>query len=182
MEEYPRLQKTRKMLDVIHRAIQDAEQHGDPGIRIVWTRGSSFTQASVLLSYFRQGENSAREIDLVEELHLGPGETLGLFRWAESEGYILPSYGGTSRSADFAMPTLDHLEGKGYELIGELPDPQERLVLIMESAIRAVRSDQSLTKEERQKRIDWFEEAKFVVRTFGVEAAKAVWRGDVPPM
>ncbi len=119
---------------------------------------------------------------LANELGLGGGETVGLFRWAESEGYIRPNYGGGNRNAEVVLASLDHLEGKGYELIGELPDPRERLALVLEAASRAVRKDESLDPKEKQRRIDWLEEAKFVVRTFGVEVAKAVWRGDIPPV
>jgi hypothetical protein len=66
--------------------------------------------------------------------------------------------------------------------IGEMPDPQERLALIMDAAIRAVDRDERLDKDEKKKRIDWFEELKIVVRTFGIEGAKAVLRGELPPI
>lgn len=181
MARYPRLQKTQKMLDVLDRTIREAEQHGDPEVQVSLSRGG-LGDAQLELSYFPRDESNSRKVNLVEELGLGGGETVGLFRWAESEGYISPDYGGGNRNAELVLASLDHLEGKGYELIGELPNPQERLALVLESAIRVVRSDQSLAPEERQRRIDWFEEAKFVVRTFGVEAAKAVLRGDLPPM
>ena len=65
---------------------------------------------------------------------------------------------------------------------GDMLLAQERLALILEAAIRAVQKDDSLDKDEKKKRIDWFEEAKIVVRTFGIEGAKAVLRGDIPPM
>jgi hypothetical protein len=181
VERYPRLQKVQRMLDVLDRTITEAErQGGDPEVKILIARGGR--EARVDLSYFHQEELNARHVNLAEELGLSVGETVGLFRWAESEGYIRPNYGSGSRDADTAFAVLDHLESAGYELIGELPDPQERLALVLDAAILAVRRDQSLTPEQRQQRIDWFEEAKFVVRTFGVEVAKAVWRGDLPPM
>jgi hypothetical protein len=74
------------------------------------------------------------------------------------------------------------LETRGYELIGELPDPQERIVVILEGAIRAVQRDDRLDDAEKKKRVDLLEEAKWVVRTFAIEVAKAVWRGDLPPI
>ena len=180
MEQYPRLQKVQRLLDVLDRTITEAERQGDPQVLIMLARGAG--EAQLKLTYYGQGGREAHDVDLAGELGLSVGETVGLFRWAESEGYIRPNYGSGGREADIAIASLEHLESKGYELIGELPDPQERLALVLEAAIRAVRSDQSLTPEERQRRIDWFEEAKFVVRTFGVEVAKAVLRGDLPPM
>jgi hypothetical protein len=181
VESYPRLQKLQRMLDVLDRTIAEAERRqGDPEVRILIARGGD--EAGVHLSYHDEETYTTHNINLGEELGFGSGETIGLFRWAESEGYIRPNYGSGGRDADTAMAVLDHLESTGYELIGELLNPEERLALILDAAIRAVQRDQSLTPEERQRRIDWFEEAKFVVRTFGVEVAKAVWRGDLPPM
>jgi hypothetical protein len=73
------------------------------------------------------------------------------------------------------------LETEGYELIGEPPDPQERLALILEAAIRTVK-DNSLDEAAKKRRVDWFEELKIVVGTFGIEGARAVLRGGIPPM
>jgi hypothetical protein len=180
VEGYPRLLKVQKMLSVLDRAIKEAEQGGDPEVRVWIARGSG--ESKVDLSYYCEEGVHTHHVNLVEELGLSGGETVGLFRWAESEGYIRPNYGSGSRTANIVTATLEHLETEGYELIGELPDPEERLALILDAAIQAVQRDQTLEPEERQRRIDWFEEAKFVVRTFGVEVAKAVWRGDLPPM
>jgi hypothetical protein len=174
VERDPRLQKVQRMLGVINRALTQAEQDGEPGIRVFVIWGGPEVGVEVL--------HGTHRIKLAEELGLSGGETVGLFRWAESEGYLRPNYGRSGRNSETPLGVLEHLESAGYELIGELPDPQERLTLILDAAIQAVQRDQSLKPEERQRRIDWFEEAKFVVRTFGVEAAKAVWRGDLPPI
>ncbi len=50
----------------------------------------------------------------------------------------------------------------------------------LEEAIRAVQRDNSLDEAAKKRRVDWFEELKIVVRTFGIEGAKAVPRGDIP--
>ena len=102
------------------------------------------------MSYFRRHELNARRINLAGELDLSGAETVGLFRWAEAAGYIHPTYGGSmERSAPVTMGSLEYLQLKGYELIGELPDPQERLALILEAAIRAVQQDESVSKDEK---------------------------------
>jgi hypothetical protein len=170
------------MLSVIHQTITEAERRqGDPELRVSITRGGE--KAGVELSYDDMQIYSRRTINLQNELSLSGQETVGLFRWAESAGFIRPGYGGPlGRDAPTPMGVLEHLETEGYELIGEMPSPEERLALILDAAARVVQQDQSLTPEERQERIDCFEEAKFVVRTIGVEVAKAVWRGDLPPM
>lgn len=174
MERYPRLQKVQRVLGVINQALAQAEQAGEPGIRVFVVWGGSNVGVEVV--------HGTQRINLAEELGLSGGETVGLFRWAESAGYLRPNYGRGGRDSEAPLGVLEHLETEGYELIGELPDPQERLALILDAAIEAVQRDQSLKPEERQRRIDWFKEAKFVVRTFGVEVAKAVWRGDLAPM
>jgi hypothetical protein len=180
VKRYPRLQKAQSMLSVLHRTITEAERQGDPQVMVWLARGGG--EAKVELTYWDQGALSARRINLAEELGLGVGQMIGLFKWTESEGYIRPNYGGRSRDADVVIASLEHLESKGYELIGELPDPQERLAIILDAAIQAVRRDQSLAPAEQKRRIDLFEEAKIVVRTLGIEVAKAVWRGELPPM
>jgi hypothetical protein len=159
--------------------IEAERQAGDPQVVTIIAREGR--ESEVVLTYFPRGGGRA-DVNLAEELGFSGPETVGLFRWAESEGYIRPSYGSGGRNANTATASLDHLEGKGYELIGELPDPQERLALILDATIQAVPRDISLGPEEKQQRIDWFEEAKIVVRTLGIEVAKAVWRGDLPPM
>jgi hypothetical protein len=183
VEQYPRLQNVQRMLGLIHQAITQAERGSNPGVTVLVAPGGD--QAGVYLRVVGSPDVGMQQTSLAEELSLSGGETVGLFKWAESEGYIRPSYGGSAQiSPGTEVPAagLDHLETKGYELIGELPDPQERLALILEAAIRAVQSDDSLSQAEKKRKINWFEEAKFAVRTFGVEVAKAVWRGDLPPM
>ena len=99
-----------------------------------------------------------------------------------AEGYFTLTHVSTEISREpFVYIVPRSLTEKGLVAIGEMPDPQERLALILDAAIRAVQRDASLAPEEKKRRIDWFEEAKFVVRTFGVEVAKAVWKGDLPP-
>src|SRR5215210_6239212 len=133
------------MLDVLDRTIREAERRqGDPEVRIWITRGG-IGEAKLELFYTPPGELSTRRINLAGEVDLSGGETLGLWRWAIAEGYIRPSSGGGWAGGQVELSSLDHLESKGYELIGELPDPQERLVLILEAAIRAVQRDDSLT-------------------------------------
>jgi hypothetical protein len=73
------------------------------------------------------------------------------------------------------------LTEKGLVAIGEMPNPQERLILGLQAATSAVEKDRSLSPADKKRKIDWLEEGKFVVRTLGVEVARAVWRGDLPP-
>jgi hypothetical protein len=170
------------MLIALVEALKQAERESNPGVTILPVRGGE--QAGVYLRVVG-ADSVMQQISLAEELGLSGGETVGLFRWVESEGYISPNYGGSGYiRPDDEVPTagLDHLETKGYELIGELPDPQERLALILEAAIRAVQRDNSLDEAAKKRRVDWFEELKIVVRNFGIEGAKAVLRGDIPQM
>jgi hypothetical protein len=182
VERYPRLQKVQRMLVALDQALKQAELGSNPGVTILLVRGGD--QAGVYLRVIG-ADGILQQISLAEELGLSGGETVGLFRWAESEGYVRPNYGGSgyiSPGAEVPTAGLDHLETRGYELIGELPDPQERLELILEAAIRAVQRDNSLDEAAKKRRVDWFEELKIVIRTLGIEGAKAVLRGDIPSM
>ena len=183
MEQNPRQQNVQRMLGIINQAITQAERGNNPGVTILVAPGGD--QAGVYLRIVIGADIPMQRIALAEELGLSGGETVGLFKWAESEGYVRPNYGGSSQvSPGTEVPAagLDHLETKGYELIGELPNPQERLAVILEAAIRAVQRDDSLDEAAKKRQVGWFEELKIVVRTFGIEVAKAVWRGDLPPM
>ena len=124
MERYPRLQKVQRMLVVLEQALKQAERGSNPGVTILLVRGGD--QAGVYLRVVSAG-SVMQETSLAEELGLSGGEAVGLFRWAESEGYVRPNYGVSAQispSAEVPTAGLDHLETKGYELIGDLPDPQ----------------------------------------------------------
>jgi hypothetical protein len=180
VERYPRLQKVQRMLVVLDQALRQAEQGGSPGITAMIVREGP--DVGVHLLVWLDTEATERRINLAKELGLSGGETVGLFRWAEAAGFIRPNYGDGGPNVNIPTPSLEYLQPEGYELIGELPDPQERLALILEAAIRAVQRDDSLDEAAKKRRVDWFEELKIVVRTFGIEGAKAVLRGDIPPM
>ena len=163
MDEYPRLQNLQRMLGVIHGAITQAERGSNPGVTILVNPGGN--QAGVYLRAVGAADMGMQETSLAEVL--------------------CPNYGGSvpiNSGTEAQAAGLDHLETRGYELIGELPDPQERIVVILEGAIRAVQRDDRLDDAEKKKRVDLLEEAKWVVRTFAIEVAKAVWRGDLPPI
>lgn len=174
MEEYPRLQKAQRMLESLNRALTDAEQEGMSGVMVTVVRGHPFPK--VILNV------GGRQTDLADNLGLSGAETVGLFGWLESAGYIKPHFGDRARNAPWLMGSLEYLEREGYELIGELPNPQDRLAFVLEAAIRATRKDASLGEDEKKRRIDWFEEAKIAVRTLTIEVAKGVWKGDLPTM
>jgi hypothetical protein len=174
MEQYPRVQKAQRMLEVINRIITEAEREGAPGVQVL-----TVFEGPEVGVHLRYGSHT---VDLAGELELGGGEVVGLFGWAESAGYVRPHYDTGGRHSEVPMGLLYHLEDAGYEQIGELPNPQERLVLILEAAIRTTRKDRRLDDTEKRRRIDLLEEGKFVLRTLGVEVAKAVWRGDISPM
>jgi hypothetical protein len=100
-------------------------------------------------------------IHLEEELSLSGGEAIGLFIWLEEADYIRPEWRYGKRRREEGSGTLDCLTERGYELLGELPDPQERLILGLEAASRAIARDPNLSPDEKGRRIDWLEEGKF---------------------
>jgi hypothetical protein len=85
------LQKVQRMLVVLEQAIKQAERGSNPGVTILLVRGGD--QAGVYLRVVG-ADSVMQEISLAEELGLSGGETVGLFSWAESEGYVRPNYGG----------------------------------------------------------------------------------------
>jgi hypothetical protein len=73
MEQYPRVQKVQRMLDVINRTITEAEREGAPGVQAltVWEG----PEVGVHLRY------GSHTVELAGELGLGGGEVVGLFGW-----------------------------------------------------------------------------------------------------
>lgn len=175
MERYPRLQKVQRMLDLLNRALVEAETAGTSGL-IVIRRVSPEPQVTVWNKY-----NDELVMNLAEELGLSGGETVGLFRWAESAGYISPNYGSRSRNNDTAQASLDHLESKGYEIIGELPDPGELLLLRLDAIQAAIEARQDLRPEEKEHATRALEELKHFLRGLPagivVEVASTFFRG-----
>ena len=179
VEGYPRLQRLQKILDVLDRTITEAERQGDPEVRVFIARGAG--EAKVELSYFRQEDLTDRRVNLAEALGLGGGETVSLFGLAESAGYIRPNYGMGGPGAQASMAVLDHLETSGYELIGELPNPGERLMLSLEAAEAAIDARQDLGPEQKEVARRALEELKHFLRGLppgvAVEVGSTFFRG-----
>jgi hypothetical protein len=179
VERFPRLLKVQNLLNVLDRAIAEAERQGDPQVVILMARGAG--EAQVELRY-AQGGLGDRHVNLAEELGLSSGETVGLFRWAEREGYIRPSYDSSGPQAETATAFLEHLESKGYELLGELPDPAERLLLSLQAMEAAIDARQDLRPEQKELATKALEELKEFLRGLppgiAVEVGSAVFRSS----
>ncbi len=112
-------------------------------------------------------------------LGMSGGETVGLLRRLGYDGYVRVDFG---RSRSFGRARVESLTDKGMREIGELPDPQERFLLGLEAAIRAIREDESIPGPGRSRRIDVLEEAKQIGRPLAVDIIKAMFRGEIPFM
>jgi hypothetical protein len=98
------------------------------------------------------------------------------------EHYVTCVHMPTERNYEpFVYVVPQSLTERGLLTIGEMPDPQERLSLILEAALAA--AVQASDRPEEKKRWQGLrEDFRFVLRTLGVEGAKVVLRGDIPPM
>jgi hypothetical protein len=167
------------MLNVLHRTITEAAQHGDPEVRVWIARGAD--EPRVELRYHRPHELNVRRINLAGELDLTGGETVSLFLWAESEGYFRPRYGGAGQGGNVEIAVLNHLETPGYVLIGELPDPGELLVQRLEAMQAAIDIRQDLRPEQKERARRALEEFKHFLRGLppgvAVEVGSAFFRG-----
>jgi hypothetical protein len=94
----------------------EAERQGDPQVLLIIVRGAG--EARMEMRYFGQGGREHHHVDLEQELGLTGGETVGLFRWAEAEGYIRPNYG--SRGREVATPSNTQATAKITHL-GDAP-------------------------------------------------------------
>jgi len=160
---YPAFDNQRAMLDAINRRLKESQGRGELALDL----------------WFHDVLNTADELSIPQAE--GAAIVQRLYREEFLEGKLGQGYKqGSGASVPFSRLKVEYLTSKGMQEIGEFPDPQQRLILGFDAALRTIRQDNSISEEEKKRKIDWFEEAKFVARTLTIDAAKAVFRGDVP--
>ncbi len=170
--KYPELDKQRRMLEILHRLLSEERERGNISLRLVLNPWGG-------LSVWGSDDGT----NVAEDLGISGAEAVGLFRRLDADGFIHANYGGKGYSREMlTLVFVDSLTEKGLREIEELPDPEERLVLGLEAAIRAIREDESLPGPERSRRIDVLEEAKQIGRPLAVNIIKAMFRGEIPFM
>jgi DNA-binding MarR family transcriptional regulator len=168
--EYPELDKQRRMLEILHRLLSEERERGELSLRLVlspWGGGGIPVR----------GRADAK--DVAKELGVSGPEAVGLFRRLVADGFIHADYGDKGyRRGTFTLVLVDSLTEKGLREIEELPPAEERLMLGLEAAIRAIREDGSMAQVEKRRRIDVLEEAKQIGRPLAVEIIKAIFHGQ----
>ncbi len=168
-ERYPQLTKDQKMLRFLHERMEEALDRGETYINLSYYSGE---RRAGLFIY--EGN-----IDIGEKFGARGARAVSIFKRLDRAGYLESDI---EHTADSGVTSFRGLLNPGLAEIGELPDARERLLLGLEAAIQMVRDDPNLTPEEKKRKLDWFEEGKFIVRTLGVETVKAWWRGELPLM
>ena len=169
-EKYPQLASDQKMLEFLYRKMQEVYDRDEEVLQLSYRSGQG---GPAYLRLYWEG------VDVGEKIGVRSAEAISMFKRLAQAGYIITD---VRPLESFGTPGVWGLTNDGLAQIGRLPDPQERLVLGLDAAIRSVQRDSTLGDEDKKRRIDWFEEAKIMVRTLGVETVKAVWRGDLPVM
>jgi hypothetical protein len=178
MSEQPRYPEKAHRESMLWDVYEWFQEQTDPQPRLWYHEVASM---GIPLATDRETETGT-EVDVVA-VERQSSQAINRFVRLVDEGYINAQLQkGVLGGPAFSSALVRGLTEKGLIEIGELPDPTERLVLGLDAAIRVIQRDPTLDEEERRRRIDWFEEAKFVVRTLGVETVKAIWRGDLPAM
>jgi hypothetical protein len=162
MSDYPAFNNQQAMLGAINRRLKESQEGGELAL-VLW-----FDDV----------------LGLADELGMPQAEGAAIAQRLYHEGFLEGNLGKgytvtLGVRVSFSMLKVEYLTSKGMQEIGEFPDPQQRLVLGFDAAIRTVQQDDSMPEAEKKRKIDWFEEAKIVVRTMAIETAKAVFRGDV---
>lgn len=97
------------------------------------------------------------------------------------EGYVtLVHMSKEITPAPWLLIVPQSLTDKGLIALGEMPDPQERFIVGLEAAIRAIREDGQMEEPEKKRRIDVLEEAKQIGRPLAVDIIKGILKGDFP--
>lgn len=167
--KYPELAKTHRLLEFLNRELGEAQKQGESVLMV------EFIDSGPAVGLYVGLAND----NVAELLGMSGGEAVGLLRRLSADGYVRVDFG---RHSSFGRARVESLTDKGLREIGELPDPQERFLLGLEAAIRAIREDESIPGPERSRRIDVLEEAKQIGRPLAVDIIKAMFRGEIPFM
>ena len=160
--EYSQQAKIHGMIELLHRELQKANEQGRP--RCVSTTGQGGSDVGVNVG---SGPTAA------QALGVSGGESVSLFRYVCSQGCVLTSP-QSDLSRSFSMVTVESISNRGLLEIGELPDPQQRFLMGLQAAIQAIREDDRINPEDKEKGIDWLEEGKQLGRPLTVEIIKAI--------
>jgi hypothetical protein len=170
MHTFPERQDRQKLLDQIHKAVEEAESTGGLGAVNVGIE-------DVMAWAEEEGISAAKGVRLFQQLY--------------QEGYFAgsigkPVFAATVRgqfykSIPFMMARIDYVTEPGLREIGQLPDPREELLMGLEAAIASVRKDPRLDEEEKRQKINWLQQIVDVGKQLTVEGVKSVLRGDVSP-
>jgi hypothetical protein len=124
---------------------------------------------------------------LGEEIQLNAAKTNAKVKELVDEGYLrihvipMPPARAAMRELMQTAITILALTDKGKLEIGVMPDPLQRLILGFEGTIRELEADRTLDEQEKNKRINWAQEAIALVRGLSVEVAARIITGELPP-
>lgn len=172
MAEYPQQTKIHGMIELIHRQLKKAYEQGESQLRVDYYAGGE--SVGVYMGSVSDPERAA-----ARTLGVSGGEAVSLFRYVCRQGYVSLNP-RSDISSSFGLVIVESISNRGLLEIGELPDPQQRFLMGLEAAIQAIREDDRIDQETKEKGIDWLEEGKQLGRPLTVEVIKAIWRGELP--
>jgi hypothetical protein len=116
---------------------------------------------------------------IAEDCGLSLEEAARILRMLAEERYIHAEFGSPTGMYSFNMVKVYDLLDRGRIEIGDLPDPQERFVAGLEKAIAAIRADQTLSDETKERRIRLAQGAIDFVRETGSHVAANIIAGGL---
>jgi len=157
------------MIALLHRELQKAYEQGKSALEVHYKTSGENVGVDVQ-AYTGQGENAALA------LGVPGGEALSLFRYVCNEELVHVSP-QSDLSSSIGIVIVEDISNRGLLEIGELPDPKERLLSGLETALRDIQLDPMLKPEEKEEKLNAGREAIEFIRGLAVEVSARVLMG-----
>jgi hypothetical protein len=166
--EYPEREKMYRVLKFLY----GSEQQG--GLRIK----SQHKEVKRLITRRVKAQRGVHDEetgeDILSKLDLSANEFLKTLDRLRNAGYIEAPI---KKYPSYDIYTFYYVTEVGLRALGMLPDPQAQFIQGLQAAIEAIKQDDRLTEEEKQREINWLQEGTVVARTLTIDAIKAIVSG-----
>lgn len=146
MSEYPQQEKANRLLELMNKELKKAHERGSSEVQFSFSTGDAFGDQNGGLFF-----EGARREGIGDKLGISNAEALSLFRRLGDEGYLSIDF-GKEKNKPFGLVKLLDLGSRGYEQIGEHPNPRDELLRRLDAIEEAIRSSQdpNVPQEQRE--------------------------------
>ena len=153
--EYPELDKTRRILELLYKELRATHERGDVEAQIAFHRRGP----SAGLFFHRTRTPISKALDM------SGAEAAALLRRLDEQGYIRLDWGTTGSSTNFSFVPLTSIYDKALILIGEWPNAEESLVHALQAASEGIENSLNIPDQQRRSLLEWFSNGVTLVKS-----------------